>query len=232
MSGEIVIAVVFSEALFISLILLSVPFFTIKNGGPKPAMPEVVYFLSVGAGFMFVELYFIKQFILLFANPVISFTVVLSGILVFSALGGFWSQHMSYKGIKIALICLVILLVIILLRLESITCRILTLSDTARYTFAILSLLPCGVLIGLPFPLGMRYLVKSSAKRAHAWTANGCTSVLTSIIAAQVALSIGISTIMIAAAASYFLAFIAVSYAGIEKTGRENNYGKSFNSQS
>ena len=207
MSGEIVILVVFSEAFLISLFLLSVPFLTIKNGGSKPSIPEVAYFLSVGAGFMFVEMYFIKQFILLFGNPIISFTVVLSGILVFSALGGFWSQYMSYKGIKNALISLIILLVIIFLCLEKLTYQILGLPDTVQYILATLILFPCGVLIGLPFPLGMRYLVKSSAKRAHAWTANGCTSVLMSIIAAQIALSIGISYIIAGAAVSYFLAF-------------------------
>jgi predicted membrane-bound spermidine synthase len=220
MSGEIVILVVFVEAFLISLFLLSLPFLTIKKGGSKLSAPEVAYFLSVGAGFMFVELYFIKQFILLFGNPVISFTVVLSGILVFSALGGFWSQYMSYKGIKKTLICLIILLVIIFLGLETVTYEILGLPDTVQYILAILILLPCGVLIGLPFPLGMRYMIKSSAKRAHAWTANGCTSVLMSIIAAQIALSLGISYIIAGAAASYFLAFVVTSNARLKKTPR------------
>jgi hypothetical protein len=217
MSGEIVILVVFVEAFLISLFLLSLPFLTIKKGGPKPSTPEVAYFLSVGAGFMFVELYFIKQFILLFGNPVISFTVVLSGILVFSALGGFWSQYMSHKGIKKTLIFLIILLVIVFLCLETVTYEILGLPDTVQYIMAYLILFPCGVLIGLPFPLGMRYLVKSSAKRTHAWTANGCASVLTSIIAAQIALSIGIYYIIAGATAAYFLAFVLASNARFGK---------------
>ena len=210
MSGEIVILVVFAEALLISLFLLSLPFFTIKNRGPKPSIPEVAYFLSVGAGFMFVELYFIKHFILIFGNPIISFTVVLSGILVFSAVGGFWSQYMSYNGIKKALIALIFSLALIFLALETMTYEILGLAETVQYVLAILILLPCGVLIGLPFPLGMRYLVASAAKRAHAWTANGCTSVLTSILAAQIALSVGISYIAAGALVSYTLAFVAV----------------------
>jgi hypothetical protein len=210
MSGEIVILVVFVEAFLISLFLLSLPFFAIKNRGPKPSIPEVAYFLSVGAGFMFVELYFIKHFILIFGNPIISFTVVLSGILVFSAVGGFWSQYMSYNGIKKALIALICFLTLIFLTLETMTYEILGLAEAVRYALAVLILLPCGVLIGLPFPLGMRYLVTSAAKRAHAWTANGCTSVLTSILAAQIALSAGISYIIAGAIASYSLAFIAV----------------------
>jgi hypothetical protein len=217
MSGEIVIPVVFVEAFLISLFLLSFPFFAIKNRGPKLSISEAAYFLSVGAGFMFVELYFIKHFILIFGNPVISFTVVLSGILVFSALGGFWSQYMSYKEIKKALITLIVFLALIFVGLETVTYEILGLAEAVQYALAILILLPCGVLIGLPFPLGMRYLVKSSAKRAHAWTANGCTSVLTSILAAQIALSAGISYIIAGAVASYILAFVAVSNARIGK---------------
>jgi hypothetical protein len=40
----------------------------------------------LGAGFMFSELFFIKRFILIFGDPVISFTVVLTAILVFAGL--------------------------------------------------------------------------------------------------------------------------------------------------
>ncbi|UCH23264.1 MAG: hypothetical protein JSU83_08690 [Deltaproteobacteria bacterium] len=217
MSGEIVILVVFVEAFVISLFLLSLPFLIIKKRGNKPFLMEIAYFLSIGAGFMLVELYFIKQFILLFGDPVISFTVVLTGILVYSGIGGIWSQRISPKGIKKVLICLTILLIIIFFSFEKVTYKILGLPNSLRYICAFLTLFPCGILIGLPFPLGMRYLVKSPVKRTHAWTANGCTSVLSSILAVQIALSFGISYIIAGAASAYFIAFVSTFFTDIQK---------------
>ncbi len=217
MSGEIVILVVFVEAFVISLFLLFLPLLTIKKRGNRPFFLEVAYFLSVGAGFMFVELYFIKQFILLFSDPVISLTVVLSSILVFSGLGGFWSQRISQKGIQQTLMGLIPLLIIIFFSLEVVTHNILALPASIQYILTILILFPCGLLIGLPFPLGMRYLVQSPVKRAYAWTANGCTSVLASIMAAQIALSFGISHVMAGAALAYVIAFASTFAAGLRR---------------
>jgi hypothetical protein len=56
----------------------------------------------------------------------------------------------------------------------------------------------------------MRYLLKNPVQRAYAWSVNGCASVLSSITAAQLAISFGIPTIVVAAIAGYLLALIAV----------------------
>jgi hypothetical protein len=75
-----------------------------------------------------------------------------------------------------------------------------------RYISSVAILAPPGILVGFPFPLGMRCFLNSPVARTFAWTANGCTSVLASIVSAQVALGLGISTIMLAALASYAVA--------------------------
>ena len=207
MSGEIVVAVVFFEALIISILLLVLPLFTIPKK-EKKIFSHILYFLSVGAGFMFVELFFIKKYILIFGDPVISFTVVISGILIFSSIGGFFSQRLGHKSLRYALIVLFVFLILIFLGFDTIVYRILGFSGIFQYIVPILLLMPLGFLVGFPFPLGMRYLLKSPGQRAHAWTANGCASVLTSILAAQIALSIGINAIIAFAASAYFLAFL------------------------
>ena len=206
MSGEFVVSVVLIEALAISLFLLALPLLLIRKRGNKPSGTQITYFLSIGAGFMFVELYFIKEFILLFGDPVISFTVVLSGMLIFSSIGGFYSQRVRRRGLIKALVTLIAILIFIFLGFETIIQYILSTSTLMQYILAFLMLAPAGILLGLPFSLGMRYLLNSPVERAYAWTANGCTSVITSIISAQIALSLGISTIMAGAVLVYFLA--------------------------
>ncbi|MGB2929538.1 MAG: hypothetical protein WBB70_11565 [Desulfobacterales bacterium] len=208
MSGEIVVSVVFLEALVIAILLLMLPVFTIKKQDKKPNISHLIYFLAVGAGFMFVELFFIKKYIFIFGDPVISFTVVLTGILIFSGFGGYCSQRIGPGGLRNVLIALIAVLILVFLGLDPMIHGILGFSKILQYALAILLLiLPC-FLVGLPFPLGMRYLLNRPAQRAYAWTANGCASVLTSILSAQIALSLGIPIIILCAAAAYLLAFL------------------------
>jgi len=208
MSGEIVVCVVFLQALIISIFLLMVPVFTLKKQDKKPNISLLLYFLAVGAGFMFVELFFIKKYIFIFGDPVVSFTVVLTGVLVFSSFGGYCSQRIGPGGIRYVLIALIAVLIFIFFGLDPMIHEILGLPKMLQYTSATLLLILPGFLVGLPFPLGMRYLLDRPAHRTYAWTANGCASVLTSILSAQIALSLGIPIIILCAAAAYFVAFL------------------------
>ena len=110
LSGEMVVVVIFIEAGLLSLALLSLPFVALRKTGSRPGAAEMVYFLSLGIGFMFVELYFIKQLALLYGDPVVSLTVVLAGMLVFSGTGGFLSQRLSGSALVVSLALLVTLL--------------------------------------------------------------------------------------------------------------------------
>lgn len=215
MSGEIVIAAVFVEALFVALLLLLIPVLTIFRRESHLFTARMVYFLAVGAGFMFVELFFIKQYTLLFGDPVISFTVVLAGILAFSGLGGFCSQWMDLGGLKHVLLGLIALLALTLFAFDGIARHILPLPVLSQYVLALLLLLPLGFLIGIPFPLGMRRLLDGPGERAYAWAANGCASVLASIASAQIALSMGITAILAFAVVAYLLVFVS---AGMHRT--------------
>jgi hypothetical protein len=88
MSGEIVVSVVFIEAVLVSILLLFLPQVMALKGRHRPEGYRMIFFFGIGTGYMLVELFFIKRFILLFGDPVISFTVVLCGILFFSSIGG------------------------------------------------------------------------------------------------------------------------------------------------
>jgi hypothetical protein len=205
MSGEIVVAVVFIEALAVSGLLLFVPLFLVRRHESKLSWAQVIFFLGVGAGFMFIELFFIKKFKILFGDPVISFTVVVAGILIFSSFGGAWQQNKKQTVVKPALATLTGLLLVVLLAIDPLIEYLLDYPGMWQYSAALIILLPIGFLMGLPFPFGMRVILSSASQRAYAWSANGCASVLTSIASAQIALAFGISSIMVCALVSYIV---------------------------
>lgn len=207
MSGEIVVAVVFAEALIVALLLLFIPLAVITRGIQKPSLSRIVYFFAVGAGFMLAELYFIKRFIILVGDPVISFTLVVAGILIFTSLGGLWVQKKGRFSLRFTLSALIAVLILEALGFELLVTHIQKTSSGLRSVIALLFLFPAGFLMGLPFPLGMRYILKTPVQRAYVWSVNGCASVLSSIAAAQVAVSFGIAYIIAFAALAYLLAF-------------------------
>jgi hypothetical protein len=87
---------------------------------------------------------------------------------------------------------------------------LLNISIGWRVLVALLLILPVGLLMGLPFPLGMRYLLDNPVQRAYAWSVNGCASVLSSIAAAQLAISVGIPAIVLGAVVGYLVAVGAI----------------------
>jgi len=210
MSGEIVVSLVFVEALFLAVSLLFIPLVLITRKKSKPTLSQISYFLGIGAGFMFIELYLIKGLILLVGDPFISFTLVVSAILIFSSLGGLWVHTKSVRNIRPALLTLIGVLILTAICLELLSVYLLRIPPVLRYFTALLLMLPAGFLMGMPFPLGMRYLLNSPVQRAYAWSVNGCASVLSAIVAAQAAISFGIPMIAAGAVAAYLLALGAV----------------------
>ena len=210
MSGEIVVSLVFVEALFLAVCLLFIPLVLITRKKSKPTLSQITYFLGIGAGFMFIELYLIKGLILLVGDPFISFTLVVSAILIFSSLGGLWVHTKSVRNIRPALFTLIGVLILTAICLELLSVYLLRIPPVLRYFSALILMLPAGFLMGMPFPLGMRYLLNSPVQRAYAWSVNGCASVLSAIVAAQAAISFGIPLIAGLAVLAYVVAFGAI----------------------
>ena len=208
MSGEIIVAVVLMEAIVVSALLLGLPTIIARKKQRPSSGSRILYFLCVGSGFMFIELYYIKQFILVFAHPTISFTVAVSGMLVFSAFGGLLSEKLPSSAVKGAIVMLLAALAATTLFCHSLLSRIIELSAVWKIVASLTVMAPSAILAGIPFPAGMRTLLHSPVNRTRAWTANGCASIVASIVSIQVALTLGVSFIMLGAIAVYLIALI------------------------
>lgn len=207
MSGEVVVGVVFVEALAVALLLLAAPVWVVFRKGEGGSVSGVFYFLSVGAGFMFGEMYFIKAYALLWGHPLISFAGVIGALLIFSALGGALSQRMGREAIPRILLLLLGFFALTVWGLNGLIHGMLGWSAGARYVVGAALLLPVGLLLGIPFSLGMRLLLASPRQRTYAWAANGCASVLAAILSEQAAVAFGIPAILGCAMAGYAAAW-------------------------
>ena len=210
LSGEIIVGVLFLEALLIAACLLMLPLWIFGRQEARLPMRRALYFLGIGAGFILFEIFFINTYILIYDDPALSFTVVLGGMLLFSSAGGLISEYLAPGRLKVILGLLCVLLVLMGACLDVLLERMLPMPISVCFFMSLLLMLPAGLLLGIPFPMGMRCLLAGPSHRAYAWAANGCASVLASIAATQMAISLGLKTLLGGAIICYFAAWWVV----------------------
>jgi hypothetical protein len=210
LSGESIVWVLLAETLLIGLVLLAVPL--VRRRGPGSRSPGAIlwYCGGLGIGFICFELYAIRQLTLLFDAPVISLALVLCILLSAAATGGLLADRIGPQRLRLLLLLIIMGLGLYAWLLPLLITRLLPWSTFAQYIGAGFLLLP-GILLGLPFPLGLRLLGHGDFLRNMGWLSNGVASVIGAVIAAQAALLFGMHSIILLAIGGYGLAFTAVS---------------------
>jgi len=167
-----------------------------------------LYFGLLGLAYLFVEIPLMQRFILFLGQPVYAMTAVLFALLLFSGLGSFSAPCLPHRPALAVLAVAIILYPLFLPPLFRLT---LGLPLGCRFVIAVLALAPLGFLMGVPFPRGIALLERRAPELIPwAWAVNGCTSVLSSILAAVGALSWGFSAVLGAGAACYAGAMVSV----------------------
>ncbi len=214
--GGYLLPIIFIQALAASAIFIILPLF-IKQGRMlftqnKETIKYLCYFFFIGIGFMFVEISLMQKLILFLDHPVYAVSAVLFSILVFSGIGSFISKSYVKSKILFKIIAaLAIVLVITIITLPYITNLFLGNSLILRGIITLTILCPIAILMGMPFPIGMRMLGENEKDIIPwAWCVNGAASVLSSILAIILALSIGFNAVLFLAALTYLTAGVLI----------------------
>jgi hypothetical protein len=184
-----------------------------ESGEPlriRKSLGLLVYFGCLGFAFLFVEIPLIQRFILFLGHPSFALATVLFTILFFSGLG---SQFNHRIRLETALGILVLLLLAWNLLLPALISRVLGLSMEARLLTTVVTLAPIGFFMGIPFPSGIRLVVRLDSQPQLVpwiWAINGATSVIASILAALLALSLGFNWVFRLGALSYIGAWLSI----------------------
>lgn len=161
----------------------------------KSSLLFLVYFSLLGLAFMFIEITMMTKLILFLGHPVYSLSVVLFSLLVFTGIGSYLSSFFHCSGRKILFFDISILCIIGLmyfLFLDHILINALVLSPTIRALLTVIILAPLGICLGMPFPMGLKLLGETNSTLIPwAWGANGCASVLGSVLSLVLAQAVG-----------------------------------------
>ncbi len=175
---------------------------------------HTAYFGSIGTGFMLIEIALIQKFAIFLGHPTYSILVVLFTVLLFCGVGSYFSRSLYDKlGIK-GMFVLIILAVAVT---GSANMYILpyfsswTLFSRIMYAFFIMAV--TGVMLGMPFPTGLRLLgEKNSYKAPWLWGVNGASSVVSTVLAVTISIFYGISTTFFLGLLFYAIAFVSGIY--------------------
>jgi hypothetical protein len=168
----------------------------------------LVYFACLGVSFIFVEIALMQRFALLLGHPSRSLALVLAALLMFAGIG---SGLKGKLGLSLSW-CLGMLIVVILAAAflyPKMILLALGASLEIRGLVAVALVAPLGMFMGMPFPSGItRVCDYGSDAVPWMWAVNGGATVLGSVLAIVLAIWFSFTTVLIAAALGYFLAWL------------------------
>lgn len=209
--GYLIVWVTFIQSFILALLLIIFPLFFLKTKLNNKGW-TLGYFSGIGIGFMFVEIVLIQRFILYLGHPVYSVAAVISGMLLLSGLGSWFSSkvQLSLPAIRKVVLLIIGLLLVYAVGLSSILQASIGFSLPLKIMIAILLIGLPSFFMGMPFPLGLRFLSKKNESGVPwAWGINGCLSVVSASFATILTIEIGFSALMLFAAGAYLITMLS-----------------------
>jgi hypothetical protein len=203
---------------FLTVVGIFIPLFTtIRPRGialNSLRIRQLLYFTLIGGAFMLFEISMIQKFILFLGPPIYSLAVVLFSLLVFTGIGAWISDWLIWRGSAprpaLYIVCIAASIIIFALLLTPLFKALIGLPIFWRCVVAIVLLAPMGILLGFPFPSGIRWLGEEGRYLIpYAYGLNGAFSVLGSVAALILALTYGFSFNIFLAVILYLLAALA-----------------------
>ena len=182
------------------------------SSGPKGlSLHWLVYFGLLGLGFMLAEMTILQKLILFIGYPSIALAAILFFLLASSALGSILSSKIRWKLMPATLgtLCIAIGLASVsyVFVLPLVTSSLISVDLTGRIAVTGILVAPFGIVLGMPFPSGLRWTGKKSPDNIPFMLGiNGATSVVGSVLAVVIGIFAGLTCSLIAAAVCYILA--------------------------
>ena len=174
----------------------------------------MIYFLCLGLGYIIVEVGMISHFILALSNATVSASVLITGMLVFSGIGSFYSERFldrSRSFMPKVFLAIFLILTLYAFTIDYALDWIGTLPYALRIVLCLALLFPPAFLMGFPMPTAMTTLGRLGKDHMFlwAWGINGCFSVIGAALVPIVATSFGLPAVVLVGAIAYLVALPA-----------------------
>ncbi|TET63954.1 SAM-dependent methyltransferase [Candidatus Aerophobetes bacterium] len=212
--GYIVLVATLVQAVVVSIFLIILPLFFLKEKRAKRSKSRVfVYFVSLGLAYMFMEISFIQRFTLFLSYPIYAAAVVIAGFLFFSGWGSYLSGRFSLASsfkISMAVGAIIVVSLVYLFFIDDIFSFFISSPDSVKILVSLLLISPLALFMGMPFPVGLTTVSSESPPLVPwAWGINGCASVISPVLATILAISFGFNLVVLCALLLYLVAVVS-----------------------
>lgn len=188
-----------------------------RTGGERRMVSgSLAFFGCLGVAFMLVEVAMIQKLTLLLGHPTVAVTTVLFVLLISGGIGS-WLSSVVKGGLGLAVVAGALAAGLILVYtqlLPILVSQSIVAPWPQRVVVSVAVLAPLGVLMGVPFPTGLKALglLTQRPLTGLAWAANGIASVLGSTGAIVLGTSLGFSASLSAGALVYLASGVVAYY--------------------
>lgn len=217
--GERVLLLLLGIATVLGLVFLIIPFLAIRRDWASLPLKgtSMVYFASLGVGFLFYEITLIQRLTLFLGYPTYSLTVTLASVLVFTGVGALASERVAHRGWSVGVWILGALAVLTAgytFGLGPLIDALFGQTLAVRVVAAFLVVAPLGLCLGMFMPLGLRAVSRLTGLGreyvAWGWAVNGFASVVGSVLTTLLSMTFGFRAVMVLALAVYAVAVLAL----------------------
>jgi hypothetical protein len=210
--GVVVLLVVLVISTLSVAVFLLLPL-ALKGRSHGGAGIQLMYFVVVGLGYILVEIAFIQRFVLFLGHPVYALTVVIFLMLLASGAGSFVSRRWLPDPARVwaPLLAIVVVVIAYVWLIPPLLRSLIGLSFAPKLLLSAALLIPIGLMMGMPFPTGLRALAKTATFGGNnsiewAWALNAASSVLGSVLAMVIAIQFSLTATLACGACAYLLA--------------------------
>ncbi len=211
--GELLVLGVLLQALLFGLVVILLPvagrwrdLFRNRRGVPG----VIVYYAALGLAYMMVEIFLMQRLVFFLGNPVYSTALVISSMLVLSALGNLAAPLIAKRrvvAVRIAVGVILASLAFYAFGLRFLFERFLSSPMLVRVLLSIAVVAPSAFFMGMPFPTGLDALTERRSRLLPwAWGMNGGLSVAGAALAQVTALGAGFPLVLGIVAVLYAVA--------------------------
>ena len=220
----------FIQAALLSALLILVPLYrrgqTLKNRGGRASV--FLLFASLGFGFIMVEMALLQKLTIFLGSPAHSMSITLFTLLLSSGLGSFLSRNMSRRPLRLLAIVVPLLTAAVVVDaffINQMITHLMALTLVQRAIVVVLLVAPLGLLMGMPFPAGLRYVDEIRPElNPWAWGINACATVVGTYLCMFISNLFGFNTALFLGAFIYLAGWLL--FTGTRYLARENRTGQ------
>jgi spermidine synthase len=202
-----------ASLIFVCLfVIVPLRFSAVGREARSAAIPLLIYFSCLGAGFITIELVFIQKFMHLIGSPLYTYSTVIFTMLLAAGIGSAVSEKLGINSRQrwaIPFMGILLFGTLLVLIYPWAAHLALSLQQWPRIFVSALLIFPLGFFLGMPFPIGVLAIAdKPRGAVAWAWGMNGLFTVVGGLSSVLLSLFFGFNAAIYTALALYAVALL------------------------